>query len=146
MSPTAADLRLERSFDAPPERVFEAFTNAEVLRRWWAAQPDWSSPEAEVDLRVGGRYRLAMRNTEGETHAVAGVYTEIAPPARLAYTWAWEELDHPESHVTVEFHPDGSRTTVVITHAGLPNEQEREQHGHGWNGCLDNLGRRVLEA
>jgi len=143
---TAADLRLERSFAAPPERVFEAWTSPEVLRRWWAAQPDWTSPEAEVDLRVGGRYRLAMRNAEGETHAVTGVYIQIDPPSRLAYTWAWEELDHPDSQVTVEFRGEGEGTTVVITHAGLPDEAEREQHGHGWNGCLDNLGRRVLEA
>ena len=140
------DLRVERTYDAPPDRVFEAWTSPELLRRWWAAQPDWTSPEAEVDLRVGGRFRLAMRNTNGETHAVSGVYTEVDPPARLAYTWAWEELDHPESRVTVEFREDDGATTVVITHAGLANDAEREQHGHGWHGCLDNLGRRVLEA
>jgi uncharacterized protein YndB with AHSA1/START domain len=141
-----SELRLERSYDAPPERVFAAWTSPEVLRRWWAARPDWTSPEAEVDLRVGGRYRLAMSNTEGETHAVAGVYTEVAPPERLAYTWAWEEDASTESHVTVEFRPDGGRTTVVITHAGFSSERLRDEHASGWDGCLDNLGRRVLEA
>jgi uncharacterized protein YndB with AHSA1/START domain len=146
MTETATALRLERGYAAAPERVFDAWTNPEVLRRWWAAGPDWECPEADVDLRVGGRYRLAMRTPAGETHVVGGEYTEIERPGRLVYTWAWEDGDGTESRVTVEFRADGDGTTVVITHAGLSSEESRDQHAHGWAACLDNLGRRVLEA
>jgi len=145
MSQTDTELRLERRYDAPADRVFEAWTNPEVLRRWWAAGPDWECPQAEVDLRVGGRYRLAMRNPEGETHVVVGEYTAISAPDHLAYTWAWEGGDAAETLVSVDFRPDGDGTTVVLTHTGFPDERAREMHAHGWTGCLDNLGARVLK-
>jgi uncharacterized protein YndB with AHSA1/START domain len=145
MTETATALRLERTYAAAPTRVFDAWTDPEVLRRWWAAAPDWECPEAVVDLRVGGRYRLSMRTTEGETHVVGGEYTEVERPARLAYTWAWEQGDGEESQVTVEFRPDGDGTTVVITHAGLTSEESKGRHAHGWSGCLDNLASRGLE-
>ena len=58
-------LRVERTYDASPEEVFDAWTNPEVLRRWWAVHPEGTTPIAEVDLRVGGRYRLSMESPEG---------------------------------------------------------------------------------
>ncbi|HEX8066485.1 MAG TPA: SRPBCC domain-containing protein [Thermoleophilaceae bacterium] len=151
VSDPATSLRLERSFEAPRNAVFDAWTDPEVLRRWWAAGPDWDTPAAEVDLRVGGRYRLSMRNPEsGDVHTVVGEYTEVRAPERLAYTWTWEggEEYSPSagSLVTVDFVEDGPRTTVVLTHTGLGGDEAVERHRHGWIGCLDNLARRVLAA
>jgi uncharacterized protein YndB with AHSA1/START domain len=144
---TGTAVRLERSFNAPRERVFDAWTEPEVLRRWWAAGADWDTPHAEVDLREGGRYRLSMRNPEnGETHTVGGEYVEVSPPERLVYTWAWEGGDSPESRVTVDFAEDSGRTTVVVLHEGLPGDEARAMHEQGWVGCLENLRSRVLEA
>jgi uncharacterized protein YndB with AHSA1/START domain len=145
-----AVLRLSRRFAAPPERVFDAWTDPAVLRDWWAANPDWEGAEAEVDLRPGGRYRLSMRDTaSGAVHTVTGEYTEIARPARLTYTWTWEG-DPPEmrgsegTFVTVDFLPDGDGTLVVLTHSGFADETIRDLHDTGWAACLDNLERRVL--
>jgi uncharacterized protein YndB with AHSA1/START domain len=139
-------LRLEREFHAPPDAVFDAWTNPEVLRRWWAAGPDWDTPLAEVDLRVGGRYRLTMRNpSAGDEHTIAGEYLDVRRPDRLVYTWAWEPAGQ-RSEVTVDFVADGDRTRVVITHAGLDTDESRAQHEHGWNACLDNLRERVLSG
>jgi uncharacterized protein YndB with AHSA1/START domain len=147
---TETTLRLERSFDAPRERVFDAWTDPEVLRRWWAAGPDWDTPTAEVDLRPGGSYRLSMRNPEtGDVHTVAGEYREVRRPDRLEYTWAWQDMDGDdgrESLVAVDFHAEGDRTSVVLTHSGLADEGSKQRHAHGWNGCLDNLAGRVLNS
>ena len=142
------DLRLTYRFDAPRERVFDAWTNPEVLRRWWAAGPDWETPHAEVDLRPGGRYRLSMRNPEtGDVHTVAGEYTEITPPERLAYTWQWEGMPGAEeSSVLVEFADTGDGTEVVLVHSGLASDESRASHEHGWKACLANLESRVLGA
>jgi uncharacterized protein YndB with AHSA1/START domain len=145
-----SELRLERTFAAPAAEVFAAWTEPEVLRRWWAAQPGWQGAAAEVDLRVGGRYRLAMADPEsGAVHAVGGEYLEVAPPRRLAYTWTWE--GDPEemrgsagSLVTVEFRERAGRTDVVLTHTGFDDDHVRDLHGGGWGGCLDNLELRVL--
>jgi uncharacterized protein YndB with AHSA1/START domain len=141
-------LRLERTFQAPAEAVFDAWTNPEVLRRWWVVDPAWRTPVAEVDLRVGGGYRLAMEDPlAGTRHTVRGEYREVLRPERLVYSWSWEDEDGGIGHVstvTVEFLGDGGRTTVVLEHSDLPSEQSREQHGVGWEGCLRSLGERVL--
>jgi uncharacterized protein YndB with AHSA1/START domain len=140
-----AALRLERTFAATAEEVFDAWTNPEVLERWWAAAPTWTSPGCEVDLRPGGRYRLSMRDdANGRTHVVGGEFREVDRPRRLVYTWRWEGAPD-ESVVTVEFQTAGDTTTVVIEHSGLPAEAARAEHERGWNGTLDNLARRVLE-
>ena len=139
-------LRLERTFDAPREEVFDAWTNPEVLKRWWAVGLDWETPLAEVDLREGGRYRLTMRTPTGESHTVGGEYSEISRPERLVYTWAWEaeeanQVGTDETLVTVEFAEEDGGTRVVLTHSGFPSADSRDRHAHGWNGCLDNLER-----
>ena len=145
-------LRLSRRFDAPRERVFAAWTDPALLRRWWAAQPDWEGADAEIDLRPGGRYRLAMRDPETDTvHVVIGEYTEVRPPERLAYTWTWESdpaemAGSAETLVEVEFVEQDGGTEVRLTHSGFASEQISEMHAHGWNGCLDNLERRVLSG
>jgi uncharacterized protein YndB with AHSA1/START domain len=144
-------LKLTRRFDAPRERVWDAWTNEDVLREWWAAMETWETAGAEVDLRPGGRYRLSMRNTDdGHVHTVVGEYTEIKKPERLAFTWGWEGEQGPETagsedtHVVVEFAEDGDGTEVTLTHTGFANDDIKAQHEHGWNGCMDNLERRVL--
>jgi uncharacterized protein YndB with AHSA1/START domain len=145
-------LRLRRRFDAPPGRVFDAWTDPEVLRRWWAAAPDWETSGADVDLRPGGRYRLSMRDTDtGAEHTVRGEYRRIERPDRLEYTWRWDaEPDMPvtadETLVVVEFRADGDGTEVVLTHSGFPDQHQVEKHAGGWTGCMDNLARRGLRA
>ena len=145
-----ATFRLERAFAASPEEVFDAWTNPEVLERWWAARPTWTSPGCDVELRVGGRYLLRMRDEEtGELHAVGGEYREVSRPHRLVYTWCWEGSSglHPghESLVAVEFRADGDGTTVVLEHSGLASEESRGRHGAGWAGSLENLAHRIFE-
>jgi uncharacterized protein YndB with AHSA1/START domain len=140
-------LQMNRRFEAPRERVFEAWTSAEVLKDWWRAGPDWTTPVAEVDLRPGGSYRLAMHDPEsGQTHTLIGEYREIRPPERLVYTWTWES--NPDemkgsggSLVTVEFTEVDGATDVSLTHTGFADETIRDLHVHGWEGVLANLER-----
>jgi uncharacterized protein YndB with AHSA1/START domain len=146
----STSLHLERTFDATPEEVFDAWTNPEVLRCWWAANPAWRTPVAEVDLRVGGSYRLSMEDPEtGAVHTVEGEYREVRRPERLAYSWCWEQDDGSVGHVstvTVDFLSEGGRTTVVLEHIGLATPESRDRHRHGWEGCLESLRTRVLTA
>ena len=144
---TVIALRLERTFEARREEVFDAWTNPEVLRRWWAAGPDWDTPLAEVDLREGGRYRLTMRDPEsGDAHTVGGVYREVQRPERLVYTWAWEgdSSESSETVVTVEFTDRDGATDVVLAHEGFSSDESRGMHEHGWVAVLENLGSRVF--
>ena len=143
-------LQLEHRFAAPREQVFEAWTNPEVLKRWWRAAPTWETPLAEVDLREGGSYRLSMRTDEGEIHTVGGHYTEISPPERLVYTWRWEEGPGPvmagseDTLVAIDFLEDGEGTLVRLTHTGFASEEIKGMHAHGWESVLANLESNVF--
>ncbi|MGH7858430.1 MAG: SRPBCC family protein [Candidatus Binatia bacterium] len=134
-------LFLRRKFAAPPEKVFRAFTEPEALKRWWMPNEGFSVPAAEIDLRVGGSYRVAMKNPKGEVFYLSGTYREIRPPERLVYTWRWEatEMDIGETLVTVDFRGEGGSTELQVTHELFPDALQRDRHGTGWSGCLDHL-------
>jgi uncharacterized protein YndB with AHSA1/START domain len=134
-------LQLTRTFKVPRERVFRAWTDPAELRQWFRADPAFTVSIAEVDLQVGGRYRLAMQPPEGDAYVMGGTYREVTPPERLVFTWTWEgDDDNPETLVTLEFRDRGGETEVVLTHSGFASEEQRGNHEDGWNGCLDQLG------
>jgi uncharacterized protein YndB with AHSA1/START domain len=134
-----AELRIERTFNAPARRVFDAWTSAEVLRRWWHAEHNWETPIAEVDARVGGAIRLVMRNpNDGSEHGGRGEYTLLDPPRRLAFTWAWDSNPSARQLVELEFVDEGDWTRVVMIHTGLP-AAETEDYREGWQNSFDNL-------
>jgi uncharacterized protein YndB with AHSA1/START domain len=133
-------VRIERTFDASVQAVFDAWTSAEWLRRWWHVEPDWETPEAELDLRLGGAIRVMMRNPhDGAEYGGGGEYTLIDPPRRLAFTWTWDGDDASKRQlVEVKFIDHGDRTTVVMTNSGLPPKTSDDYRG-GWQNSFDNL-------
>jgi uncharacterized protein YndB with AHSA1/START domain len=141
-------LRVERTFDAPAQAVFDACTSPEVMKRWWHAGPDWETTIAEVDLRVGGAFRISMRRPDGREHTASGEYTVVDPPRRLAFTWTWADpRDTPgESLVELDFAERDGATTVVLRHSGLPDADAVRSHTEGWEEVLANLANKVLEA
>jgi uncharacterized protein YndB with AHSA1/START domain len=134
-------LNLERTFQAPPDAVFDAWTSEEVLRRWFYGRSDWEAPVAEVDLRVGGTVRVVMRDPEtGAEHGGGGQYTEIDRPSRLAFTWSWDE-DERETQIEVDFVEERGATRVLFTHSNLRDLESAREHEAGWTTCFDNLAR-----
>lgn len=132
-------LKIRRTFAAPREKVFRAWTEPEELKKWFGPSDEYSTPIAEVDLRVGGRYRIGMRSPGGDLHVAIGTYREVRSPEKLVYTWSWEGGQMGETLVTVEFHALGGSTEAVLTHEFFPSMEEREKHESGWNGCLSRL-------
>ena len=137
----ATFLNITRTFAAPRDKVYAAWTEPEHLKQWWGPE-GFVSPDAEIDLRVGGRYRAGMRAPDGTEMAVVGEYTEIAAPERLVFTWAWDPpMGAPEETlVTVEFRDLGDMTEVALTHERFLSVESRDQHHHGWTStfvCLD---------
>ena len=160
---TETSLTIKRTLDAPRDLVFRAWTEPDRLSQWWGAGPDFSTPIAEVDLRVGGKYRLGMKAPDQEEpYIVGGTYREVRPPERLVYTWAWEQhasgsasgtagegapdLGSGETLVTVEFHDVGGKTELVLTHGFFPDRNMRDEHNQGWEGVLTQLARLVEES
>jgi uncharacterized protein YndB with AHSA1/START domain len=134
-------LRIERTFDAPAEDVFDAWTSEEVLKRWLHGQTHLETPVAEVDLRVGGALRIVMRNPEtgSELGSAHGEYTVVDPPNKLAFTWVWDHEQENPQMIELEFSEQGGKTTVVMINSGIPTEEDRGSNDRGWNVCFDNL-------
>ena len=133
-------LEMTRVFDAPRERVFRAWTDAEHLKAWMGP-PGVKVLEATADARIGGAYRIAMRSPDGEMHTTTGVYREIKSPERLVFTWGWVkdgQRGH-ESVVTVELRALGAKTELRLRHAPLENKPSRDHHLQGWQGCCESL-------
>lgn len=137
-------VRIERTYQASADVLFDAWTNPEVIRRWWHAGPDWETATAEVDLRVGGRLLVVMRDTDGVEYAASGVYTVVERPSRLGWIWHGEEGEAGTgSRLELEITEHSGITTVVLVHSGLPDQHSVEDFTEGWGLCLDNLAKVV---
>ena len=135
------ELRIERTYEASAEEVFDAWTSAEVLRRWMHAGEDWTTPVAEVDLRVGGTVRIVMRRPGGGDSEMHGEYREIERPHRLVMAWTF--ADRPDNRQLIELSVSESAgaTTVVMVNTDISGEEWRESQERGWSACLQELGR-----
>ncbi len=139
-------LQITRTFNAPREKVFRAWTDPQALKQWFAPFDDYSVSLAEADLRVGGKYRIQMKAPNGDMYTVGGTFREVIAPEKLVYTWAWEGgascgaagQEH-ETLVTVEFHERRTSTQVILTHERFADAAERDKHDQGWTGCLNRL-------
>lgn len=140
---TTETLRLTRFFNAPRARVFRAFTDPAVLKRWWGPE-GMNTPNPEVDLRVGGAYRLEMHSSEGTDHVIGGEYREIVAGEKLVFTWAWESGGMGgETLVTLEFRDRDGGTELSLTHEGFDSTDSSDAHNRGWSSSFDCLDRDI---
>jgi uncharacterized protein YndB with AHSA1/START domain len=139
----AATLVVRRRIYAAPEKLFAAWTRPEHLMRWWGPE-GVACPAAEIDLRVGGSYRIANRFPDGTLIWIVGVFELIEPHSRLIYTWKLESQYGPAERVTVSFEPVGAATEVIVTHERICDEATRSGHERGWIGCLASLAEYAL--
>ncbi len=143
---TTTSLKMTRLIKATPDAVFRAWTEPEQLKQW-SSPEDTHVSRVEVDLTIGGRYRIHMRRADGGEHIAVGTYQEINRPHRLRYTWQWEEEgkkldighDAGQTLVTVDFVEANGNTEVTLTQEFFPNEESRAGHAQGWASCLDRL-------
>jgi uncharacterized protein YndB with AHSA1/START domain len=140
----ATVLKMKRTIRTTREKAFQAWTDPSQLKKWFAVSEGFTTPIAEVDLRVGGRYRLGMKAPgDNPVLIVGGVYKEIKPHKKLVFTWRWETPDpnEPKTLVTVEFFEQDEVTEVKLTHELFMDVASRDKHGEGWAGCFDHLER-----
>jgi uncharacterized protein YndB with AHSA1/START domain len=140
------ELVLTRLIDAPREKLFKAWTNAELLKQWFAPLP-WTTPSAQLDVRPGGANVITMRSPEGQDFPNAGVYLEVVPNERIvftdAYTKAWEPSAKPFMTVVLTFADEGGKTryTARVLHWTVADREAHEKMGFhtGWGKCADQL-------
>jgi uncharacterized protein YndB with AHSA1/START domain len=137
-------LTLKRRLNAPPAKVYAAWTDPKKITRWFvSATVKAGSERAEIDARTGGRSRLSFDTQSGEHHEVGGVYRELVPNERLVFSWAWHSTPERESLVTVSLKPDGDGTLLTLHHEQFVDQAARDDHERGWIGMLGNLEKIV---
>jgi uncharacterized protein YndB with AHSA1/START domain len=146
MTDDSRDLVLTRLIDAPRETLFRAWTEADMLKQWFAPLP-WTTPFAELDVRPGGANIITMRSPEGQDMPNSGVYLEVVPNERLvftdAYSKAWEPAEKPFMTVILTFADEDGKTryTATARHWTVEDKQQHEAMGFhvGWGMCADQL-------
>lgn len=143
-------LQIIRTYKAQREKVWNAWTNPEALKKWFGPSDEFTVLLAEVDLGIGGTYRLQMKAPNGEVHTAVGTYKEVNAHEKLVFTWSWEEgggcgdakAGPPiDTLVTLEFRVKGNESEMILTHDRFPNVEARDKHQEGWSGCLARLGK-----
>ena len=134
---TKPSLTIKRRLNAPPEKVYAAWTDPQKVAQWMGPTGT-KAVQAECDLRVGGRYAIKMIMPDDE-HNVGGVYREIVPNEKLVFTWAWRSTPERESLVTITFKKDGDGTIMTLLHEQFFDEKARDDHNRGWTGTMDKL-------
>jgi uncharacterized protein YndB with AHSA1/START domain len=157
---TAAALSVRQTYESPREHVFHAFTDAASVKKWWIPAPGFSVPDVEIDLRVGGAYRITMQGPDGGIGYVRGNYREVVAPEKLVYTFQWEAphdakkaipftsemreaMNVGETLVTVVFRAMGKSTEVVVTHELVANQDQLTFHDFGWRTVLARLAQAL---
>lgn len=135
-------LVIERRFAVAPEKVWRAWTEAEAIKRWFGPGGPQPVSAAELDLRVGGRFRIVFGGPDGNAHEAQGVYREIVPHRRLVFTWTWPRTTpERESLVTILLTEVGDATEMVFRQEQLFDEKVRDDHRRGWSETFEKLAR-----
>jgi uncharacterized protein YndB with AHSA1/START domain len=135
-------VRLVRTIARPREEVFRAWTDPELLKRWFGPG-EFTIPTADLDVRPGGEYLIVMQPPEGDGMKLTGTFREIEPPERLVFTWSWKLVwaGATDSVVTVEFREVDGGTEVTVIHGDFDSTDEGAPYQMGWEGGLDKLQR-----
>lgn len=130
---------IRRKLPAPIEEVWEAWTDPQQLMQWKSPE-SMTTPEATVDLKVGGEYSVTMeRQPDPGKVTVRGVYKEIEKPTKLVFTWKWDGQEE-ETTVTVELKAlSDTETELTLTHEGFVTEESKAQHNKGWESTFNKL-------
>jgi uncharacterized protein YndB with AHSA1/START domain len=138
-------LGIVRRYPVAPEKVWRAWTEPQALSRWFGPGDADSVTHAELDVRVGGRYRIAFHTQDGEQHAVSGVYQEVVEHRRLSFTWAWQSTPDRVSLVTIELEPHAAGCELRFRHDRFFDQAARDGHERGWTATFTKLDRFLAE-
>ena len=143
-----AELRIERTFNAPIQKVWDAWTTKEMIRQW-SCPESFEVTELGADFRVGGEWYMTMISKKmGYTGKLRGEYRIIEEPSKLQSTHTWIDdsgNSGQETIYTVELTEDAEKTHMVFTQTGLVSDESRDSHAEGWNETFNKLDTLVKE-
>jgi len=140
-------LTLSRHYPVAPEKVWRAWTDPQALRQWFGPGGPQAVSVADLDLRVGGRFRLVFGGAQGNEHEAAGVYKEVVPHRKLVFSWCWPRTTPDRvSQITILLHPEGKGTDMEFRHEQFFDQAARDGHLRGWSGTFGKLEAFLQQA
>jgi uncharacterized protein YndB with AHSA1/START domain len=136
---TRTELRLTRRYPVGPAKVWRAWTDPQALSAWFGPGAPDSVTQADMDVRVGGRYRIRFHGPDGEEHEVSGTYETVEPQRLLVFSWAWRSTPERVSRVAVSLRPVPEGTELELRHDRFFDAAARDNHGRGWTATLEKL-------
>jgi len=136
-----SELRLERDFRVPPERLFTAVSSQSDLLQWWGPE-GMHVPEGDLDFTRTGPWFSVMQNGEGQQYKVSGQVTHVDAPKSVGFTWAWhddQDQRGPESHVTFTIKATDAGSRLILDHRDLDDSEQSARHEQGWTSSLRKL-------
>jgi uncharacterized protein YndB with AHSA1/START domain len=144
-TPGDREIRIEREFDAPRERVFAVYTDPELIPQWWGPRST-TTEVVEMDVRTGGDWRFVAHDDDGGQTGFRGTYREVTPPERIVQTFEWDGMPGHVSVETAEFEDLGDRTRMVITSVFHTTEERDGMLGSGMEGGMNDTYDRFDEV
>ena len=138
------EIRIERVFDAEIALVWKAWTEPNLIKRWFGSDPNGTVEEVEIDLRIGGSYKITFKDSDQSVHTCKGKFLSIMEHKLLKYSWEWESEPGHISELTISFYALGGKTKVVLEHKHL-NRASRHAYAEGWSGGLDKIERTLVQ-
>jgi uncharacterized protein YndB with AHSA1/START domain len=130
-------LSVDRVIAAPPEAVFDAWLNPQMLARFMRPGPNMDAPDVTNDAQEGGRFEIIMKAADQEIPH-HGTYKKIDPHSQIVFTWE-SPFSPAESEVTLDIRPEGSGSHITLTHVTFYDEEKRDNHAGGWTAILETL-------
>jgi uncharacterized protein YndB with AHSA1/START domain len=141
-TPTDREIRIEREFDAPRDRVFAVYTDPHLIPEWWGPYGTTTTVD-RMDVRAGGDWRFVARGEDGSETAFRGTYREVTPPERIVQTFEWEGMPGHISVETAVFEDLGARTRVVTVSQFHTPEERDGMLGSGMEGGMNETYARL---
>ncbi len=133
-------LTMTRRLNASKKSIYEAWTQKEALISWFAPNSEMNTIVHQLELHVGGQYRIEMLEPDGTSHITHGEYVELKPYDQLVFTWKWEsDEQNVNSLVTIDLREIDGKTEMTLTHEKLASQELSDLHSEGWTGCLSQL-------
>ena len=133
-------LTMNRSFKHPKQDVYDAWTNKESITAWFAPAKEFTTIVHEQELKVGGKYKIEMREPGGTAHIIHGEYVALTPYDQIIFTWEWESDEQEVNFlVTIDLKEVNGTTEMELLHEKLASQESIDLHSEGWMGCLAQL-------
>jgi len=141
---TNSKVVIERIFDANVDLLWETWTQPEYIEQWFGSDPFGTVQKVDIELTIGGKFRIQFSDSDKSVHVVKGEYLNIDKYKNLKMTWEWESEPNQISELNVDFLKMNDKTKVILTHSNLVFETVHN-YERGWNGAFNKIENKIIK-